>query len=150
MSGITLLWRLLLILHFSPQTHWLPERAVCSKTFREQPFLTPFPNVTIQGFPVHTPEKNHLLFSQNQAVSVDVKPGRPETEPDSHLQQSPPHPAGEHTLQGRCGTLKQNCFHSETNCTLICLFLACLSIPPALRTCLFDLAAQGEQVLSQE
>lgn len=62
MCGITLLWRLLLILHFSPRRFWLPERAVCSKTCREQPFLTPFPNVTIQRFPVHTPEKKSSPF----------------------------------------------------------------------------------------
>lgn len=38
-----------------------------------------------------------------------------------------------------------NCFHSETKCTLISLVLAWLpSMPPALPTCLFDLAAQGE------
>lgn len=71
MCGISLLWRLLLVLHFSPRACWLPERAVCSKTCREQPFLTPFPNVTIQGLPVHTPEKNPLHSPQNQAVDVN-------------------------------------------------------------------------------
>lgn len=85
MCCLTLLWRLLLLLHFSPGTCCLPARAVCSETCREQPSLSPFPNVTIQGFPVCTPEQNAVHFSQKQAVRVGVKPGRP------HLQPSPAH-----------------------------------------------------------
>lgn len=72
----------------------------------EQPLLSPFPNVIIQGFPVPTPEENPCIFLR---ISVDVKPGRPEAELDSHLQPSPAHQAGQHSLQGRGATLKQKC-----------------------------------------
>lgn len=72
----------MLILHFSPQTRWqhaASRKGCVLPDLQITVSVTPFPNVSNQGFPVRAPEKNNLSSSQKQAGSVDAKAGSPET-----------------------------------------------------------------------